>query len=190
MKKKLIYSLVFIVVVGGGKYVYDKHINHNFEEISEDKVYKSGVIPPDQISEYVEDYNLKSIIDLRFPGTEDLVNNPEIPAELIAEKNAIDNIEGVQYINLGTDQVPTQATIDKFLEIMDNQDNYPVLIHCHHGEGRAPLFSALYRIEYENWSNEDARAKTRLLLKGSSFDDGAPKGDFLMNYQSHNCFLE
>lgn len=183
MKKKLIYSLVFIVVVGGGKYVYDKHINHNFEEISEDKVYKSGVIPPDQISEYVEDYNLKSIIDLRFPGTEDLVNNPEIPAELIAEKNAIDNIEGVQYINLGTDQVPIQATIDKFLEIMDNQDNYPVLIHCHHGEGRAPLFSALYRIEYENWSNEDARAKTRLLLKGSSFDDGAPKGDFLMNYQ-------
>ncbi|CAI8380273.1 MAG: Uncharacterised protein [Formosa sp. Hel3_A1_48] len=183
MKKKLIYSLVFIVVVGGGKYVNDKHINHNFEEISEDKVYKSGVIPPDQISEYVEDYNLKSIIDLRFPGTEDLVNNPEIPAELIAEKNAIDNIEGVQYINLGTDQVPTQATIDKFLEIMDNQDNYPVLIHCHHGEGRAPLFSALYRIEYENWSNEDARAKTRLLLKGSSFDDGAPKGDFLMNYQ-------
>ena len=96
MKKKLIYSLVFIVVVGGGKYVYDKHINHNFEEISEDKVYKSGVIPPDQISEYVEDYNLKSIIDLRFPGTEDLVNNTEIPAELIAEKNAIDNIEGVQ----------------------------------------------------------------------------------------------
>lgn len=183
MKKKLIYSLVFIVVVGGGKYVYDKHINHNFEEISEDKVYKSGVIPPDQISEYVEDYNLKSIIDLRFPGTEDLVNNPEIPAELIAEKNAIDNIEGVQYINLGTDQVPIQATIDKFLEIMDNQDNYPVLIHCHHGEGRAPLFSALYRIEYENWSNEDARAKTRLLLNGSSFDDGAPKGDFLMNYQ-------
>ena len=183
MKKKLIYSFVFIVVVGGGKYVYDKHINHNFEEISEDKVYKSGVIPPDQISEYVEDYNLKSIIDLRFPGTEDLVNNPEIPAELIAEKNAIDNIEGVQYINLGTDQVPIQATIDKFLEIMDNQDNYPVLIHCHHGEGRAPLFSALYRIEYENWSNEDARAKTRLLLKGSSFDDGAPKGDFLMNYQ-------
>ena len=141
------------------------------------------MIPPDQIADYVEDYKLKSIIDLRFPGTEDLVNNPEIPAELLAEKMAIESIEGVQYINLGTDQVPTQATIDKFLAIMDDQSNYPVLIHCHHGEGRAPLFSALYRIEYENWTHEDARAKTRLLLKGSSFDDGAPKGDFLMNYQ-------
>ena len=183
MKKKLIYGIVLFLVLAGGKFVYDMHINHNFEEISENKVYKSGVIPPGQSADYVEDYKLKSIIDLRFPGTEDLVNNPEIPAELLAEKMAIESIEGVQYINLGTDQVPTQATIDKFLAIMDDQSNYPVLIHCHHGEGRAPLFSALYRIEYENWTNEDARAKTRLLLKGSSFDDGAPKGDFLMNYQ-------
>ena len=85
MKKKLIYGIVLFLVLGVGKFVYDKHINHNFEEISENKVYKSGVIPPDQIADYVEDYKLKSIIDLRFPGTEDLVNNPEIPAELLAE---------------------------------------------------------------------------------------------------------
>ena len=183
MKRKLIYSIVIVLILGTGKFVYDKHINHNFEEISKNKVYKSGVIPPDQIADYVKEYNLKSIIDLRFPGTEDLINNPEIPTELLAEKNAVESIDGVQYINLGTDQVPTQATLDKFLSIMDNLDNYSVLIHCHHGEGRAPLFSAIYRIEYENWSNEDARSKTRFLLKGSSFDDGAPKGDFLMSYQ-------
>jgi protein tyrosine/serine phosphatase len=32
---------------------------------------------------------------------------------------------------------------------MDNKDNYPVLIHCYHGTGRAEMYSALYRIEYE-----------------------------------------
>jgi protein tyrosine/serine phosphatase len=32
---------------------------------------------------------------------------------------------------------------------MDNSDNYPVLIHCYHGTGRAEMYSALYRIEYE-----------------------------------------
>jgi hypothetical protein len=37
--------LVFI-----GKYVYDMNINHNFETITEGKVYKSGVIPPDEIA--------------------------------------------------------------------------------------------------------------------------------------------
>ena len=178
MRKKLFAVLFIAVTIVSGQYVYTKHINHNFKEISEDKVYKSGVIPPDQIADFVQEYNLKSIIDLRFPGTEDLINNPEIPEELLAEKAAVERISGVNYINLGTDQVPTKETIDRFLEIMDDKSNYPVLIHCHHGEGRAPLFSALYRIEYE-----EARAKTRLFLKGSSFDDGAPKGDFLMNYK-------
>jgi len=31
-------------------------------------------------------------------------------------------------------------------------------------------------------TNEDARNKTRFLLKWSSFDEGTPKGDFLKNY--------
>jgi hypothetical protein len=29
------------------------NINHNFETITEGKVYKSGVIPPDEIAGYV-----------------------------------------------------------------------------------------------------------------------------------------
>jgi protein tyrosine/serine phosphatase len=37
---------------------------------------------------------------------------------------------------------------------MDNSDNYPVLIHCYHGTGRAEMYSALYRIEYEKFTNE------------------------------------
>jgi hypothetical protein len=45
------------------------------------------------------------------------------------------------------------------------------------------LFGAVYRIEYEGMPNEEARGKTRLLLKGSSFDDGSPKGEFLKNYK-------
>jgi protein tyrosine/serine phosphatase len=183
MKKKLIYGIALIVVVCGGKFVYDKHINHNFEEISENKVYKSGVIPPQKIASYIQNHQINSVIDLRFPHTTDKVNNPEIPQELTAEKEAVEKLEGVTYFNLGTDQVPTQETVDKFLDIMDDSSNYPVLIHCYHGVGRAQLFSAIYRIEYEGWSNQDAREQTRILLKGCSFDEGAPKGEYLINYK-------
>ena len=76
-----ILAIVFILV---GKYVYDMNINHNFETITEGKVYKSGVIPPNEIESYVKKYHIKSIVDLRFPGTNDLVNNPENPAELVS----------------------------------------------------------------------------------------------------------
>ena len=183
-KKIIGFALATIVLVLVGKYVYDMNINHNFETITEGKVYKSGVIPPDELENYINKYHIKSVVDLRFPGTGDDVNNPEIPAELTAEKEAISKIKGVNYFNNGSDQVPAQKNLDKFFQIMDNKANYPVLIHCYHGVGRAEMYSAIYRIEYENFTNEEARNGVRTLIKWSSFDDGKPKGEFLKAYKS------
>lgn len=185
MKKqlKIIGILLFVLVlVFGGKYVYDMNINHNFETITEGKVYKSGVIPPDELETYVKKYKIKSIVDLRFPGTGDDVNNPENALELAAEKSAVAKINGVNYFNDGSDQVPTKENLNLFYKIMDNPANYPVLIHCYHGVGRAELYSAVYRIEYENMDKDEARTSTRFLTKWSSFDLGKPKGDFLHTY--------
>ena len=189
-KKKIIIALVGIVLVGVLKYVYDMNINHNFETITDGKVYKSGVIPPDELESYIKKYNIKSVVDLRFPGTEDLVNNPEIPKELTAERDAIAKIKGVNYFNNGSDQVPNQKNLDIFFKIMDDKTNYPVLIHCYHGVGRAEMYSALYRIEYEKWSNEEARNGVRSIIKFSSFDDGTPKGEYLKAYKSRNEALK
>lgn len=181
--KKIGFLILSVILVFVGKYVYDMNINHNFETITEGKVYKSGAIPPNEIESYVKKYHIKSIIDLRYPGTGDDINNPEIPAELTAEKNAIAKISGVNYFNDGSGQVPVQKNLDMFFEIMDNPANYPVLIHCYHGVGRAELYSALYRIEYEGWDKDKARTSTRFLTKWSSFDLGKEKGNFLHNYK-------
>ncbi len=183
-KKIIGFLLLAIILFFGGKQIYDMNINHNFETITEGKVYKSGVIPPDEIESYVNKYHIKSIVDLRFPGTADLKNNPEIPAELTAEQNAVAKIKGVNYFNNGSDQVPKQENLDRFFKIMDNKANYPVLIHCYHGIGRAEMYSALYRIEYENFTNEAARQGVRTIVKFSSFDDGTPKGEYLKSYKS------
>lgn len=183
-KKIIGFLLLSIILFFGGKQIYDMNINHNFETITEAKVYKSGVIPPGELESYVKKYHIKSIVDLRFPGTTDLTNNPEIPAELTAEQNAIAKIKGVNYFNNGSDQVPKQENLDRFFKIMDNKVNYPVLIHCYHGIGRAEMYSALYRIEYENFTNEAARQGVRTIVKFSSFDDGTPKGEYLKSYKS------
>jgi protein tyrosine/serine phosphatase len=188
-KKKITAIALVLVLLATIKYVYERHINHNFMTISEGKVYKSGVIPPNEIADYVNKYHIKSIVDLRFPGTGDDVNNPEIPAELLAEKNAIAKLTGVNYFNDGSDQVPNKKNLDLFFKIMDNKDNYPVLIHCYHGIGRAQLYSAIYRIEYEGWSNEKARHQAAFPFIFSSFDDGKPKGEYLKSYISRKQLL-
>jgi protein tyrosine/serine phosphatase len=183
-KKRIGFIFLLVVFIFVGKYIYDMNINHNFVTIAEGKVYKSAVIPPDELAAYVNKYHIKSIVDLRFPGTTDLANNPEIPFELTAEKEAIAKIRGVQYLNNGSVQVPKQENLDRFFKIMDNKDNYPVLIHCYHGIGRTEMYSALYRIKYENFSNDEARNGVRTLIKWSSFDDRIPKGEYLKAYKS------
>jgi predicted protein tyrosine phosphatase len=178
------FSILAVILFFVGKEIYDMNINHNFETITKGKVYKSGVIPPEELESYVKKYKIKSIVDLRFPGTTDLKNNPEIPAELSAEQEAVAKIKGVNYFNNGSDQVPKQENLDLFFKVMDNKENYPVLIHCYHGIGRAEMYAALYRIEYENFSNEAARRGVRTILKFSSFDDRTPKGEYLKAYKS------
>ena len=183
MKKIVLIVFASLVLIAVGKYVYDTNINHNFKAVTEGKVYKSGVIPIDELPEYIEEYNIKSVIDLRFPGTDDLVNNPEIPEELLAEKDAIAKIPGVNYYNIGSEQIPEDETVEKFLRVMDDSLNYPVLIHCHHGEGRAVLFSSIYRMEYEDMPNEEARENSRFIVKFGNFDHGTPKGEYVKNYK-------
>jgi protein tyrosine/serine phosphatase len=183
-KKIIGFSILAIVLIFAGKYYYDMNINHNFEIITQGKVYKSGVIPPSEIESYVKKYHIKSIVDLRMPGTNDLVLNPEKPGELQAEREAVAKINGVNYFSNPSEQVPNQKNIDVFTKIMDNKANYPVLIHCYHGTGRAEMYSAIYRIEYENFTNEEARNGVRTLIKWSSFDDGKPKGEYLKAYKT------
>lgn len=142
------------------------------------------MIPPNEIESYVKKYHIKSIVDLRIPETNNLVLNPEKPGQLLAEKQAVAKNGGVNYFSNPSDQVPTEKNIEVFTKIMNNKANYPVLIHCYHGTWRAELYSAIYRIEYENFTNDEARNGVRTLIKWSSFDDGKPKGEYLKAYKS------
>jgi len=184
MKKKILIAIAAIVVIGVGYKLYDTYVNYRFMTISEGKVYKSGCIPPAKIKDFVERYHIKSIVDLRGPADPDTINNPEKHEEIMAEKEATSKIPGLRYYNIPSHQVPNKETLRKFFKVMDDKSNYPVLIHCYHGIGRAQMYSALYRIEYEGWSNDKARKHAAFPVWFSSFDDGTPKGEFLKSYIS------
>ena len=184
MKKKLIIAILIIGAIVGGFKIYDVYFNYRFMAITPNKVYKSGVIPPEKIEGFVKKYHIKTIIDLLGPVTTDTINNPEMPEDILNEKMACSKIEGLNWVNIPSDQVPTNYNLKKFFEVMDNKSNYPVLIHCYHGIGRAQIYSAIYRVEYEGFSGDEARHKIIFPLLFSSFDDGTPKGEFLKAYKS------
>ena len=190
---KNILKFFGLVVLGiGAYYVWFTHFNFVFMPITEGKVYKSGFIKDyDTMQDRLITNKIKTVINLMNPTVQTELN-PAFQDDIDIEDGFIkqinkDNNVNIKHISLPSMQVPTKQTLTKFFKILDDNSSYPVLIHCYHGTGRAQMYSALYRIEYENWKNKDARAKTRLVVEGfgyrSSFADGKPKGDFLMKYK-------
>jgi len=189
---KTLWKVIGVLLLAGiGYYVWYVHFNYRFEEISKEKVYKSALIAPDRLEDFLVDNKIKTVIDLLDPGVQDHLN-PAQQAHVDAEDSAINTINekhnlDINHVHIPSGQVPTKKTLTKFFEVLDKEESYPILIHCYHGTGRAQMYSALYRIEYEDWKNADAREKTRVIVEGfgyrSSFSDGKSKGDFLMGYK-------
>ncbi len=148
-------------------------IGHRFTTITPDRVYQSAAVPAESLSEIVRDKRIKAVIDLRTSESKDF------PPE--QERRLLEKL-GVCYYHLPSKQIPEDKTVDAFLEIAANPENYPMLIHCHHGEGRAVLFAAIYRIEFEGWDNETARKASRLFHFRGTFGPDGKKGRFLRNY--------
>ena len=190
--KIILKVFALVITVFASYYIWHVHFNYRFEEISEGKVYKSALIKDfDTMDNLLVDNKIKTVIDLLHPGVQDALN-PAKQREIDTEDKYIKQINkkhnlNIKHINIPSGQVPTKETLKRFFKILDDESNYPVLIHCYHGTGRAQIYSALYRLEYEKWTNEEARAKTRFIVEGfgyrSSFADGKEKGDFLMNYK-------
>ncbi|QOY55221.1 dual specificity protein phosphatase family protein [Candidatus Sulfurimonas marisnigri] len=188
-------SIAIVALIALSYYLWDVYVNYKFRTISENKVYKSGLIKPSKIESFLIDNKINTVINLLDPGVQDSLNpaqqkHIDAEDEAITEVNRKNNLK-IKHVNIPSGQVPTKKTLTKFFEILDDKSNYPVLIHCYHGVGRAKIYSAIYRIEYENWKNVDARDKTRLMVEGfgykSSFADGKEKGDFLMKYKPRSA---
>jgi protein tyrosine/serine phosphatase len=176
--KKIKLTLRIIIgfaLIIGGINLYWVHVAHRFSAVTEGKVYRSGVMPYEKFKKIIEKYKIKTIIDLRKPKRQSEIDKEHLEALKL----------NVKHVNIPSNQAPADKTVKTFLEIMDDNTNYPVLIHCYHGEGRAVLFSAIYRIEYEDWNNDKARRASRLITTyRTGFSLKAKKGKYLNNYTS------
>ena len=58
--------------------------------------------------------------------------------------------------DLSASRPPSQAEVARFLEIVSDPANQPVLVHCRNGVDRTGYMLGLYRIEADGWSPERA----------------------------------
>lgn len=159
----VVAALVVAIVVAPIVYfrcIYDT--NKRLRVVDPGRFYRSGQMTAEGFADAVERYHIRTILNVQdeFP-------DPDIDLSFW-ERGTIKESElcrelGVRYVHLMPTLLPRHLipehrppAIDQFLNLLDDEANYPVLIHCHAGLHRTGLLTAIYRMEYQGWTREQA----------------------------------
>jgi tyrosine-protein phosphatase SIW14 len=159
---RYLFSILIVVLLVGGPLAYASyrkaHIR-NFRVVRDGVLYRSGQLSPIGLKTVLEDHAIKTVITLR-----DAYQPGNAPPDWEEEQYCRE--QGIGYYRIPPrnwwapdGSVPAEEGVRKFLEIMDNPENRPVLIHCFRGVHRSGAFCAIYRMEYERWSRAEAIAE-------------------------------
>ena len=157
-----------VLLVAGGPIAYSfynqSHIR-NLRMVRQNVLYRSGQMSRSGLKTVLRDYNIKTVISLR-----DSILANEPPPDWAEEEFCAD--EGIKYCRISPrvwltpdGKMPAEEGVQQFLAILDDPKNLPALIHCYAGIHRSGAFTAIYRMEYEHWSNDEAIAE----LEGNGY---------------------
>jgi protein tyrosine/serine phosphatase len=157
--------LVALLVGGPVGYAYYRQAQmRNFRVVRENVLYRSGQMTLSGLKSVIHDYGIKTVISLRdgpYPGA--------VPPDRAEEDYC--KAEEITFVRIsptcwGSEEgsVPAEEGVCRFNAIMNNPDNYPVLIHCFGGIHRTGIYCAIYHMEHDHWSN--AQAIDELIASG------------------------
>jgi protein tyrosine phosphatase (PTP) superfamily phosphohydrolase (DUF442 family) len=135
---------------------------NNFGQVN-DHIYRGGQ-PKDVEFRQLAVLGIKTVLDLR--------GDAELDSKTEAEQ------AGLQYINLPLEpkRYPRADAATRFLEIVNDQANWPVFVHCAGGRHRTGAMVAVYRMEMDHWTVDEAYKEMK-------------RYDFY-TFGGHGCFKE
>jgi protein tyrosine/serine phosphatase len=156
-------SLIVLILVGGplGYAHFRQGYSRNFRMVREGVLYRSGQLSLAGLKSAIHDYGIKTVVTLR-----DSLYGDAPPPDLKEEEYC--KSHGITYRRISprtwwapVAPIPAEEGVRIFRDVMDDAANFPVLIHCYAGIHRTGAFCAVYRMEYEHWTNADAIAELR-----------------------------
>jgi protein tyrosine/serine phosphatase len=136
----------------------------NFRAVREGVLYRGAQFTPEGLKRVIHDYGIRTVVTLRDS------HDPGLTPPDEAEENYCVNQE-INYLRLPPlawenridpkGPAPVEPNVQKFLKIMRDPKNYPVLVHCFAGVHRTGAFTAIYRMEFEHWTHAEALSEMR-----------------------------
>jgi protein tyrosine/serine phosphatase len=157
-------GLLIAVILVGGPLAYShfrQPYHRNLRAVKEGVLFRSGQLSLTGLQWAIHDHGIRTVITLR-----DSYSPKEGSPDVAEEKFCRDH--GIDYYRISPRSwsvedgvVPAEEGVRQFLSIIDDQRHHPVLIHCFGGVHRTGAFSAIYRMEYDHWTNQQAVAELR-----------------------------
>jgi protein tyrosine phosphatase (PTP) superfamily phosphohydrolase (DUF442 family) len=155
-------------------------------EVTEGRFYRSGQMTAEGIREAVEKYGIRLVINLQHENPDPLLPDRWMGRGTIHESELCHQL-GVKYLVLTPDLLPpgnqltdTPAAVTQFLRELDDESNYPILIHCKAGLHRTGRLTAIYRMEKEGWSHGEALRELR--ANGYGFVAASEADEFIIQF--------
>jgi hypothetical protein len=136
-------------------------------------LYRSGEMTAEGFEDAFARFGIRTVINVQDDFPDPALNRTFLNRKTVRESEVCAR-HGVRYIGLAPDLIVRRTVgprhpkvIDQFLSILDDERNFPVLIHCKAGLHRTGILCAVYRMEYQGWSIDAAYAE----LKAHGFGD-------------------
>jgi tyrosine-protein phosphatase SIW14 len=127
----------------------------NFGRINEN--YYRGAQPRGRDFASLAALGVRTVIDLTKDGDR-------------AEQGLV-QAAGMRFVRIPmtTHQPPSAATIEYFLQLVDDPANQPVYVHCQGGRHRTGVMTAIYRMTVDGWTPARAFAEMKQFRFGADY---------------------
>ncbi|MFN4259741.1 MAG: fused DSP-PTPase phosphatase/NAD kinase-like protein [Gemmataceae bacterium] len=151
-------------------YRYDYGRKKRLRVVTPGVLYRSGQMTAAGFADAVRHYGIRTIINAQDEFPDPNIRNGFLDSSTVRESELCRQL-GVRYVHISPSDLvsPNGAgperppAIDAFLAIMDDPTQHPVLLHCRAGLHRTGVLSAVYRMEYEQWTPLQAINELRRL---------------------------
>src|SRR5215510_15371374 len=144
-----------------------KVIIENFGQVN-DRIYRGGQPAGDDFQALAM-LGVKTILDLR--------------ADAVPTSKAEAEQANLRYINLPLRprEYPQAEAAERFLEIVNDQNNWPVYVHCAGGRHRTGVMIAVYRMTVDGWTVRQAYDEMKRFKFYTNWGHGCYK-DYVYDY--------
>lgn len=158
--------LVFLLI----GYVLAVIVQGNFRSITPAEAYRSGQLGSDKLAEYVKQYNIKSILNLRGKHAGESWYEDEVA---MSAKLNLPHYD----VGLSSDHELTESEVRQLMEIFEKAPR-PILIHCQAGADRSGLVAAMWKVVVDKEPKDLAEKQLSLWYGHMPFGDNCAMDRF------------